>query len=530
MTHHKRSLKCAFIIFTFILLWSYSCRRNSSNNEEDPSPVAGTEDGYYLAKKYCGSCHKFVPAAMLDKITWQDKVLPGMAPNVGIGVFGETDYINNPDAKPGTLPFQSWVQIVNYYIENAPEKLTPATPPAEVIKDWSIFELKKPIRKIYPFSRTMLVSFDTATNTIFTSDGNTNFLYRWNSHLQLVDSAYVSSAAVSAQFFNNKKGFPEAVFSTLGTMVAKDISEGYLFQYNISKKLSAPKDTLAKNLPRPVHAVAADFNNDGRTDWVICGFGHMQGGLYWLEQLPDGKYKKNTIIEIPGAIHAVPGDFNHDGWQDLMVLFAHDDESIGLFTNDHKGSFTSSRLLTLPPVYGSSSFQLADFNTDGLPDILYTCGDNADLSQILKPFHGFYIFINKGNFKYEQSYFYPINGCTKAIAADFDNDGDLDIATIAFFADFKNNQGEKFLYFEQDKPMHFIPHSPPIDSSGRWICMDAADIDKDGDIDIILGNFAKGFLQTKDYTSAWDNTTPFIILENKTIQNILPGKSAFSPK
>ncbi len=453
-----------------------------------------------------------------------------MAPNVGIGVFGETDYINNPDAKPGILPFQSWVKIVNYYIENAPQKLLPATPPVTVRRDWSIFQMKKPERKILPFARTMLVSADTATNSIFTSDGNTNYLYRWNNKLQLVDSSYLSSVAVSAQYFNTDEGIRHGVFSTLGTMFAKDISEGNLFQYNISEKLSAATDTLAKNLPRPVQAVAADFNKDGRTDWVVCGFGHLQGGLYWLEQIPDGTFKKKSIVERPGAVHAIVGDFNHDGWEDLMVLFAHDDESITLFTNDHKGSFATSRLLTFPPVYGSSSFQLADFNNDGLDDILYTCGDNADLSQILKPFHGFYIFINKGNLKYEQAYFYPINGCTKAIAADFDNDGDLDIATVAFFPDFKRNPGEKFLYFEQDKAMHFIPHSPPIDSNGRWICMDAADIDKDGDIDIILGNFAKGFLQTRDYTSAWDNTTPFIMLENKTIQKTSSGNSSFSPK
>lgn len=34
----------------------------------------------------------------------------------------------------------------------------------------------------------------------------------------------------------------------------------------------------------------------------------------------------------------------------------------------------------------------------------------------------------------------------------------MDIATIAFFADLKNNPSESFIYFEQDKPMHFMPH------------------------------------------------------------------------
>jgi hypothetical protein len=141
----------------------------------------------------------------------------------------------------------------------------------------------------------------------------------------------------------------------------------------------------------------------------------------------------------------------------LMVLFAHDDESIRLFTNMGNGSFAVTRILTFPPVYGSSGFQLVDFDKDGLLDILYTCRDNADLSSILKPFHGVYIYRNKGDWNFEQAYFYPVNGCTKAIAADFDNDGDMDLASIAFFADFKNKPEEKFLYFEQDGPFHFCP-------------------------------------------------------------------------
>ncbi len=520
-----RSLLHSVFTSISVSVFFVSCWSRQIKQDDGQALAEGTKEGYTLAKTNCSACHSFVPAETLDKITWQDKVLPGMAPNLGIGVFGATDYINNPDNKSAKVSFENWMKIVNYYITNAPDTLTPAKPPVPVIKDWSVFDFKKPGHSILPSARTTMVSADTSANYFYTGDGNTNFLYRWNSKLELVDSTYISSPPVSGNFFFDKNGRRKAVFSTLGTMEAKDISEGNLFQFDVSGKLNEPEDTLAKKLPRPVQIASGDFNKDGLRDWVVCGFGHNKGGLYWLEQLPKGGYKKNSIVEIPGAIQSIVQDFNGDGWDDLMVLFAHDDESILLFINDHQGSFTSSRILTFPPVYGSSSFQLADFNKDGLPDILYTCGDNADLSPILKPFHGMYIYLNRGkmetgqsNVKYELSYFYPINGCTKAIAADFDNDGDLDIATIAFFADFKNNPGEKFLYFEQVKSMHFLPHSPPIEHNGRWICMDVADYDKDGDLDIILGNFAHGFVIQKNYRADWDATTPFVVLENKTVE------------
>ena len=119
-----------------------------------------------------------------------------------------------------------------------------------------------------------------------------------------------------------------------------------------------------------------------------------------------------------------------------------------LYTNLGGGKFKEERKLQFPPIYGSSYFELTDFIKDGFPDIIYTCGDNADYSTILKPYHGVYIFLNDGKNNFKQKYFYPINGCYKAIVRDFDNDGDLDIATISYFPDFENQPEEGFIYFE----------------------------------------------------------------------------------
>ncbi len=114
----------------------------------------------------------------------------------------------------------------------------------------------------------------------------------------------------------------------------------------------------------------------------------------------DGKFGKQYYVRrilrsLPGAIRAYINDYNHDGLQDIMVLFAQGDESIILFTNLGNGGFQQEQLLRFPPSYGSSYFELADFNNDGYPDIVYTCGDNADYSPVLKPYHGVYIFMNE---------------------------------------------------------------------------------------------------------------------------------------
>jgi hypothetical protein len=239
--------------------------------------------------------------------------------------------------------------------------------------------------------------------------------------------------------------------------------------------------------------------------------------LYLLQQKNDHSFKKVIISNIAGGEQLIIGDFNNDGWMDVMCLFAQADEGIRMFLNNHRGGFTTQTLLRFPSIYGSSSFQLVDFNHDGKPDILYTCGDNSDYSVVFKPYHGVYIFTNQGNFKFKQTYFYHINGCTKAIARDFDHDGDLDIAVIAFFADFKDHPKEGFTYLEQTKPNNFLAHQIPINQYGRWLTMEVADLDQDGNDDIILGNFTtpgRGLVNKSGFIPNWDQHIPIIVLKN----------------
>ena len=165
-------------------------------------------------------------------------------------------------------------------------------------------------------------------------------------------------------------------------------------------------------------------------------------------------------------------------------------------------------------MYGSTYFELADLNKDGLPDILYTCGDNADFSPVLKPYHGVYIFLNEGGHRFTQHYFFPVDGCYKAIARDFDGDGDLDIATISFFPDTDHRPEEGFVYFENQGGMDLQPYSIMETQQGKWLTMDAADLDRDGRTDLILGNFSFFSPVTKAGVD-FRKGPSFLVLKNK---------------
>ena len=449
-----------------------------------------TKEGLALAKKKCSTCHEFVDASQLTRSIWLTGVLPEM--NIRANLSNEERE-----------------KIIEYYSLMAPEKLETPTPPEPIERDNWLFEPIQPSKKPSSVSTTTMVAIDTSTEIIYTSDARNTQLYRWNKNLEPIDTTNLSSGVSNAIFSNNN-----VVFTLLGNMMPTENYEGKVLEYNLKNKVPEFTDTIASGIPRPVNSAAGDFNNDGLTDYLVCGFGHEKGGLFICWQQPGNSYKKEQIIATAGSAQLHVQDFNNDGWKDFMVLFSNAEESIRLFINDQRGSFTMQKLINFLPVYGSTSFQVIDINNDNLPDIIYTCGDNSDLSKIFKPYHGLYIYINQGNFKYKQEYFFPINGCSKAIAADLDNDGDLDIATIAFFADLNNNPAEKCILFEQDKPMHFKPHSPGIDLLGRWLSMEVSDYDKDGDNDIIIGNFSMGFLNVPVIKKQWEKRTPFIVLKN----------------
>ncbi|HHH49614.1 MAG TPA: VCBS repeat-containing protein, partial [Saprospiraceae bacterium] len=222
----------------------------------------------------------------------------------------------------------------------------------------------------------------------------------------------------------------------------------------------------------------------------------------------------------PGAITAIIKDMNQDGFNDIIALMAQGDEAVFYYQNNGDDSFTEKRLLSFSPLNGSQYIELADFNNDGLDDLLYVCGDNADKTPHLKNYHGIYIFINDGDLNFTQSYFYPMNGAYKAMPRDFDLDGDLDIAAISFFPDYLNYPEESFIYLENKGNLVFSDSSFPQSTNGRWIVMDAADMDADGDIDIALGSFvyfiAKG--DTTNLAKKWFSNGPSIIVLENTIR------------
>jgi hypothetical protein len=462
-------------------------------------------EGKNLSVKHCKSCHMYPQAGLIDKMHWEKNVLPNMAARLGLTYWGSGYFAG----KQSAVSITDWYKIVKYYTSAAPAQLNNADS-IPTVKDWGIFKLRQPKTNAMGALTTML-SFDAESKSFYTADAQNN-LFKWSNDLKPKLVQRLPSPATSAAFIASAEGKKQMLLTCIGTLAPVDADTGKLVSINLQNH---KQQVLEANLPRPVQVLTADLDKDGINDHILCNFGHNRGGLYWLKGLANGRFEKRTLSNTPGATSAVTGDFNHDGFTDVICLFAQGDEGIWLFQNNGKGGFIKKNLLRFQPVYGSSSFQLVDMNHDGAPDIIYTAGDNADLSPIPKPYHGVYIFMNDGRMNFSQKYFYPINGCTKAIAADFKGKGVLDVVAIAFFT-LKSKPERGFVYLERLTDLKFTAHQLPIAKKGKWLTMDVNDYSNDGYADVALGSFSFDNLSSiANGAPVKKNEVPFIILQNQ---------------
>ncbi|MFN3488222.1 MAG: FG-GAP repeat domain-containing protein [Emticicia sp.] len=474
--------------FSFIgLLFTLSCNKQS--------------EGEKLAQTYCASCHLFPEPSLLDKTTWKNNIMPVMATQLGLQIVNGEVY---PDIQQGadgkfesvaSITPEEWAKIVAYYEENAPEKLpNQGRKPISAITN--LFSVKPISIPQSSFPSLTFIKIDSANQQIYAASDATLSIFDKKATTILAQK--VEETIVDIDFGNTlqKAGNRTGYFTNIGILNPNDLTKGSLHGFDFAGKNNF-KNTgkTLENLTRPVQSISVDLDKDGLIDQLICGYGNKNGSLIYYKNLGKNNYKALTIRALPGAIKTYIDDVNKDGLPDIWVLFAQAQEGIFLFTNKGKDAagvlqFDTKEILRFSPVQGSSFFELVDLNKDGHKDILYTSGDNADYStHLLKNFHGVYGYLNDGKNNFKQAFFYPINGCFKALARDFDKDGDLDIATISYFPDFKNQPKEGFVYLENKGKFEFSATSIKEVNAGNWLVMDAADLDADGDEDIVLGNF-----------------------------------------
>jgi hypothetical protein len=382
------------------------------------------------------------------------------------------------------LPEEDWFAIWDYYVSSAPGK--PLAPPARPKATIGLKGFRA--RKLNFHSgapMTSLVKIDAAQKRLFVGDSFGGVLAALDSNGRTLGTAPLGNTPVSLT------DLPAGRFVTLiGRLFPSEALEGSVVFVPKGPASSAP--TLLENLRRPTHTSVGDLNQDGRADLVVCQFGHRLGRLSWFEAKPEGGFTEHLLLDQPGALRSELRDLDRDGKLDVIVLFAHAREGVYIFYNRGGGQFRMEVAIEQPPSFGYAGFEVIDFNRDGFPDIVAANGDNGDYPTPHKPYHGVRLHLNDGKNRFKEAWFYPMEGAYDTRTADFDGDGDLDIAAIAYFPDFLQRPIEGFVYLENRGGLQFQPHTLAEADAGRWITMDAGDVDGDGDTDLALGSFTAG--------------------------------------
>jgi hypothetical protein len=506
--------KSGFIRIVFFLIFC-SCKNVHRNNSHKNVSEESIKKGEQLSKMFCQSCHMLPDPSLLDSKSWEKGVLPEMGPRLGIFNFGFEIYprVRNKNVPSDFYPsmpvlsLNDWQNILDYYEATSPDSLPAQQRKSAIQEGLSLFKVEIP-PLFYENAATSYVKIVDSTHSLLVSDAVKKTLFFLNDKFQATDSINTSGPVVDIDF--NKENW---ILCNIGILNPNNGKFGRAEMIPSSVNGQINSISIFDSLQRPVQISTADFNKDGKPDYLVCEFGFLTGAFSWMENLGNNQFRKRVIRNVPGAIKAYVQDYNHDGLPDIWALFAQGEEGVFLFTNKGNGTFDQEEVLRFPPSYGSSYFELDDFNKDGFPDILYTCGDNADYSRVLKPYHGVYIFLNDGHNHFKQKFFFPIHGCYKAIARDYDSDGDLDIATISFFADYQNQPQEAFVYLQNKGNFEFQPFTIPQAGLGHWLTMDAGDFDGDGRTDLILGNFSIGPVNMTHKVD-WKTSPAFIILKN----------------
>jgi hypothetical protein len=225
---------------------------------------------------------------------------------------------------------------------------------------------------------------------------------------------------------------------------------------------------------------SADFNHDGNLDLAV-GNG-VYAGVSILLGYGDAAFNlvpppSTPAPAFPGCSIAV-GDFNGDGILDMAVPDS-TDNTVTIFLGNGDGTFTQANGSPISIPNGPNAIAVGDFNGDGKLDLAITNGSTNTVT----------ILLGNGDGTFTQATGSPItvgNGPDAIVAADFLNNGKLDLA-VANFADntvtllLGNGNGT------------FTPSSnSPIAVGNGPISLAVCDFNGDGRLDLVVTNQTDG--------------------------------------
>lgn len=295
-------------------------------------------------------------------------------------------------------------------------------------------------------------------------DGNGTFSPSPN----VLDS--ISSAFWSLEMSDlNGDGYPDIVVRTL-------LDNVYWYP-NIDGTGSFGEATQIDNNYDEITAVfLGDLNGDNHIDIGTATGGFTNRQILWYPN-EDGQANFTSSINItpqfsPG--HSIVIDFDGDEDLDFISENLEDNRIIWIETLDvQNDEFKKDTIAQLPSNH--SPFQLVDLNGDSLDDLLYGSSFPHRISWLQNP--GV-----QGEWGNPQQLEFPYTVAFDAYANDLDGDGDMDVLG-------SSQLGDKLFWYENLDGLGNFSSPIIIESSGGGeLRIASLDLDNDGDLDVLISD------------------------------------------
>ncbi|MFV0248950.1 MAG: FG-GAP repeat domain-containing protein, partial [Tenacibaculum sp.] len=217
-----------------------------------------------------------------------------------------------------------------------------------------------------------------------------------------------------------------------------------------------------------VSVYAADLDADGDIDVLSASF--HDDRITWYKNDGSGSFGTGQIIstEVDGAQDVYVADLDADGDIDVLSASLYDDK-IAWYKNDGKGNFGKQQIISTAADRAQFVYA-ADLDADGDIDVLSASWNDNKIA--------WYKNDGKGNFGPEQIISTAANGAHSVYTADLDADGDIDVLSASW-------NDHKIAWYKNDGKGNFGKQQIiSIKSKGAYSVY-ATDLDKDGNIDVL---------------------------------------------
>ena len=132
-------------------------------------------------------------------------------------------------------------------------------------------------------------------------------------------------------------GDTDLLVASMGEVFPNNDRIGTVFILENDGRQNFTPHAVLEHSTRVTDVRAADLNGDGKLDLALAQFGYDQGDVSWLERIGPWEFRRHVLLELSGAINVGVADFNGDGLPDIVSNISQQWEEVHLFENRGRG-------------------------------------------------------------------------------------------------------------------------------------------------------------------------------------------------